>query len=235
MPKKHLFAGLVLAATLPSFAIAQESCEQRTQNRAAGTVAGALAGALLGGAVSNHSEKGAGALVGGIAGAVVGNQLAKGPEDCQHAYGWYDDGGRWHANGVNPDVASGYYDRGGRWVQGRPAEYVYQPPAYAPPPPPQRDEWNDRHFDDEFRGAPGYPQFRDQEEHIRFLIRDSVRDDLIERDDARDLLDRLREIRRDEAREYEMHGERLPPEDFARIRERLARLDRLVDQIRGEP
>jgi hypothetical protein len=240
MRTKHLLAGLALAALIPSFAVAQETCEQRAQNRVAGTVAGAVAGALIGSAVSNHSEKTTGAVVGGIAGAVVGNQLAKGPADCQHAYGWYDNQGRWHAGSADVSVASGYYDRDGRWVYGRPVDYRPPQPAvvYAPPPPqpvyapaPRRD-WDDRYYDDEFRNAPGYPEFRDREDRIRAMIRDAVRDDRIERDGARDMLEQLRDIRREEARQYQIHGPRLPRDDYERINVRLSRLDRRVDDQR---
>ena len=229
MHRKYLLAGFAMAAALPSLAFAQETCEQRAQNRVAGTVIGGVAGALLGSAVSNHSEKTTGAVVGGIAGAVVGNQLAKGPADCQHAYGWYDNEGRWHGGNADPQVASGYYDQRGQWVYGRPVDY--RPP---PPPPAMRREWDDRGYDDEFRGAPGYPEFRDREERIRAMIRDGVREDRIERDDARDLLEQLRDIRRQEAREYQMHGPRLSRDDFERISDRLGRLDRRVDEVRHE-
>jgi hypothetical protein len=237
MHRKYLLAGFAMATALPSFAFAQETCEQRAQNRVAGTVVGGVAGALLGSAVAGRHDKTTGAVVGGIAGAVVGNQLAKGPADCQHAYGWYDNGGRWHAGNADPQVASGYYDRGGQWVYGRPVDYRPPPPqpVVAPPPPvvavgPGRREWDDRYYEDEFRGAPGYPEFRDREERIRFMIRDSVRDERIERDDARELLDQLRDIRREEARDYQTYGPRLSRADFDRISDRLARLDRRVDE-----
>jgi hypothetical protein len=241
MHAKYLIAGLAVAALIPSLAVAQETCEQRAQNRVAGTVAGAVAGAVLGSAVSNHSEKGTGALVGGVAGAVIGNQLAKGPADCQHAYGWYDHDGRWHAGSADVSVASGYYDRDGAWVYGRPVDYRPPQPAvvYAPPPQPQvvyapapRREWDDRYYDDEFRNAPGYADFRDREDRIRAMIRDGVRGDRFERDWARDMLEQLRDIRREEARQYQIHGLRLPRDDYERISNRLARLDRRIDDER---
>jgi hypothetical protein len=242
MHKKYLLAGFAMAAALPSLAFAQETCEQRAQNRVAGTVVGGVAGALLGSAVAGHNDKATGAVVGGIAGAVVGNQLAKGPADCQHAYGWYDNGGRWHAGNADPQVASGYYDRGGQWVYGRPVDYRPPPqPAvvYAPPPPPQvvyapapGGAWDDRYYDDEFRTAPGYPEFHVREDRIRAMIRDAVREDRIERDDARAMLDQLRDIRREEARQYQIYGARLSRGDFERINDRLARLDRRVDDER---
>lgn len=242
-----LMAGFALAVILPSAASAQETCEERASNRAAGTAIGAVAGALLGAGVAGHHQKGTGAVVGGLAGALVGNQLTKGPPDCRHAYGWYDNGGRWHANAVAAGEAYGYYDRGGEWVEGQPADYRPAPPpppqqvdwndrGYAAPlPPPQRPDWDDGRYAEEWRDWPGYPEFRRQETHIRDLIRESVREDLIAPDDARELMVELHEIRAQEYREFQAHGWRLPYDDGVRIHERLARLDHEVDQIRDEP
>ena len=120
--RKHTLAAAIAAATLiPTLAMAQETCEQRSANRAAGTAVGAVAGALLGSAVAGHHDRGTGAVVGGVGGAIVGNQLSRGPRDCQHAYGWYDNDGRWHGQRVEERYASGYYDRNGVWIDGRPA------------------------------------------------------------------------------------------------------------------
>lgn len=140
MRKNLLVAGIAVAALLPSLAMAQETCEQRSANRTAGTVVGAVAGALLGSAVAGHGEKGTGAAIGGVGGAIAGNQLARGDRDCTHAYGYYDNGGRWHANTTTAAgyydsdrrwhandnrtvVATGYYDRNGNWVDGQPSGY----------------------------------------------------------------------------------------------------------------
>lgn len=120
MRKHYLAAGIAAITLVPGLAMAQVSCEQRSQNRAAGTAVGAVAGALLGSAVAGHGEKGTGAVVGAIGGGVVGNQLSRGPRDCAHAYGWYDDRGSWHGNRVAESSAYGYYDRSGAWVDGRP-------------------------------------------------------------------------------------------------------------------
>ncbi|MFI4966907.1 MAG: glycine zipper 2TM domain-containing protein [Caulobacterales bacterium] len=120
MRKNLLFAGFAAAVLIPSLAMAQETCEQRSSNRAAGTAIGAVAGALLGSAVAGHGDKGAGAVIGGVGGAVVGNQVSRGPRDCQHAYGYYDNDNHWHDNGVDRSVAYGYYDREGAWVDGPP-------------------------------------------------------------------------------------------------------------------
>lgn len=89
-------------------------------------------------------------------------------------------------------------------------------------------------YGDYRRPVRGYPEFQNREFRIQRLIQDGVRDDLIERDDARDLLGQLREIQRDERREFAVHGWNLPEDDRERISDRLSRLDRLVDQIRDE-
>ena len=120
MRKNILIAGVAAAILIPSFAMAQETCDQRSSNRTAGTIVGAGIGALLGSAVAGHGHKGDGAIVGGIGGAVVGNQAAKGDRDCVHAYGYYDNNGNWHSNSVARTDARGYYDRQGEWVDGAP-------------------------------------------------------------------------------------------------------------------
>src|SRR3954470_19336398 len=99
--RNHLFAvGVAAAVLIPSFAVAQTSCEQQHNNRVAGTVAGGAIGALIGSAVAGHGDKTTGAVIGGVGGAVIGNQAAKGDADCAHAYGYYDTQGAWHANAV---------------------------------------------------------------------------------------------------------------------------------------
>ena len=116
----QLVAGVAVAAMIPTLAMAQQSCEQRSANRAVGTLAGAGLGALLGSAIAGHGDRTAGAVVGGIGGAVVGNQIAKPRGDCTHAYGYYDNAGAWHASTVSRTSAQGYYDREGGWVDGAP-------------------------------------------------------------------------------------------------------------------
>jgi hypothetical protein len=120
MRKHFLAAGIAAITLIPGLALAQETCEQRSANRAAGTAVGAVGGAILGSAVAGRHDRGTGAVVGGIAGAIIGNQLAKGSRDCAHAYGWYDNEGRWHGNRVEQSDAVGYYDRSGVWIDGRP-------------------------------------------------------------------------------------------------------------------
>lgn len=91
-------------------------------------------------------------------------------------------------------------------------------------------------YDRGWRGRfSGYPEFRGIEDHIRSEIQEGVRDDLIERDDARDLFGQLRDIRAQEAREFRVHGWNLPQDDRYRIRARLQQLDHQVDEIREEP
>jgi len=80
----------------------------------------------------------------------------------------------------------------------------------------------------------GYPEFRGIESHIRQEIWQSVREDMIEPDDARDLMNQLQQIRYQEQREFQVHGWRLPDDDRERIHDRLDRLDHLVDQIRDQ-
>lgn len=117
--RRFILAGLA-AATLTTAANAQETCEQRRDNRTVGTVAGVGIGAVLGGAIGGNAL---GAVLGGVGGGVIGNQVARGSQDCVHAYGFYDNGGRWHPNRVDPAAANGFYDRDGRWVAGAPAGY----------------------------------------------------------------------------------------------------------------
>ncbi|THD61476.1 glycine zipper 2TM domain-containing protein [Phenylobacterium sp.] len=137
MRKYLLVAGLAVATLIPSLAMAQESCQQRSENRTAGTVLGAVGGALLGSAVAGRHDRGEGAVIGGVGGAVVGSNLSKGPRDCAHAYGYYDNDNRWHDNGADRAVAYGYYDRSGAWIDGAPnvagysADVAYQAPGRA--------------------------------------------------------------------------------------------------------
>lgn len=116
-----LAAGVAVAALIPSFALAQQSCEQRRSSQAVGTIAGAGIGALLGSAVAGRGDRTAGAVVGGLGGAVIGNQMTKPGADCAHAYGYYDSSGAWHASTVSRQNARGYFDREGAWVDGPPA------------------------------------------------------------------------------------------------------------------
>ena len=214
-----LFAGLALAALIPAGAMAQESCQERAANRVAGTAVGAIAGALLGSAIAPRGDRTAGAVVGGVAGGVIGNQAARGPRDCDHAYGWYDNDGHWHANRVDASVAGGYYDRNGDWIDGPPPD-MRRPVAYRAGGDPM---WM------------GYPEFSDRETRLRGLIEGGVRDGLVRPDDARDLMHQLGDIQIQEASEYRNHGGDIPYDDRQRILSKLDQLDRQVDRMRQEP
>jgi hypothetical protein len=113
-------AGVAVAALIPTFAMAQQSCEQRRSQQAVGTIAGAGIGAVLGSVVAGHGDRTAGAVIGGLGGGLIGNQLSKPGADCAHAYGYYDNSGAWHASSVSRQDARGYFDREGRWVDGPP-------------------------------------------------------------------------------------------------------------------
>ena len=106
-----------------------------------------------------------------------------------------------------------------------------QPPGYGP----QGDYYGEHRRDWWGRGFNGYPEFRGEEDHIRREIWQAVREDMIDQGDARELMDHLRDIQRQEAWEFRAHGWNLPDDDRARIRERLNYLDRQVDRIRQEP
>ena len=120
MRKQLIVAGIAAATLIPTFAFAQQTCEDRRNNRVAGTVVGGVLGAIAGSAVAGHGDRHEGAVIGGVGGAVIGNQLSKGSADCQHAYGYYDNNNTWHANSVNREMARGYYDRNGNWTNGQP-------------------------------------------------------------------------------------------------------------------
>jgi len=120
MRKQLIVAGIAAATLIPTFAFAQQSCEERRNNRVAGTVVGGVLGAIAGSAVAGRGDRNEGAVIGGVGGAVIGNQLSKGNGDCQRAYGYYDNSNQWHANSVNREMAQGYYDRNGNWTNGQP-------------------------------------------------------------------------------------------------------------------
>ena len=123
MSKNLLLAAVAAAALIPSFASAQQTCEQQRTSRTVGTVAGAGLGALAGGVIAGRDDRTKGAVIGGIAGAILGNQISKSGADCAHAYGYYDNNGMWHANDVARADARGYFDRNGVWVDGTPNGY----------------------------------------------------------------------------------------------------------------
>jgi uncharacterized protein YcfJ len=208
MRKNLLLAGLAAAALIPSLAMAQETCEQRSSNRAAGTAVGAVAGALLGSAVAGHGHKGDGAIVGAIGGGIVGNQVSKGPRDCAHAYGYYDNDNRWHDNGVDRSVAYGYYDRNGAWIDGAPSVSGYS-------------------YNTSYNSRVNTMDVDTRMSRIEDRIRAGRADGTLSRREANDANRTLADIRR---QEYDMRGDgRLSDRDMSMLQ---ARLDRLSAQVR---
>ena len=96
MRKLLLAAGIAVAALIPSFAMAQQSCEPRRDTSLAGVASAAI-------------------------GALLGSPAAR--TDCAHVYGYYDVNGMWHANTADRTTARGYYGRDGAWVAGAPNGY----------------------------------------------------------------------------------------------------------------
>lgn len=75
---------------------------------------------MLGNVIAGSGDKTLGTVIGGAAGAILGNKITKPGNDCDHAYGYYDTSGAWHANDVRGNNATGYFDRDSRWVDGAP-------------------------------------------------------------------------------------------------------------------
>ena len=122
--RKFLIAASIAAlAAGASAAQAETICKQDKTGRTVATVVGAGIGAILGNVIDGGRERTAGTLLGGVAGGVAANQLAKDNTRCGEAYGYYDQGGRWHANRISAGEARGYYDRDNRWVEGQPRGY----------------------------------------------------------------------------------------------------------------
>lgn len=130
MRKRFLAIGVAAVALTPTIASAQSqprdgsqsqsSCERHRSNRVVATVAGAGVGGMLGNVIAGKGDKTIGTIIGAVGGAVVGNQIANPSNDCNHAYGYYDENNRWHATGVSAADGRGYYDRVGNWVDGPP-------------------------------------------------------------------------------------------------------------------
>lgn len=121
--RTYLIAASIAALTASGAAQAATVCKQDSTGRTVATVAGAGIGAILGRVIDGGRHKEAGTIIGGVAGGVAGNQLAKGDDRCDVSYGYYDEGGRWHANRIDARAARGYYDRDNRWIDGAPNGY----------------------------------------------------------------------------------------------------------------
>jgi hypothetical protein len=233
--RKHLLAAGIAAITLiPTFAAAQQTCEERRNNRVAGTVVGGVLGALAGSAVAGRGDRNEGAVIGGVGGAVIGNQLSKGSADCQHAYGYYDNDNRWHANNVNRDYAQGYYDRNGNWVNGAPpgawdnnGRYVASSAgSYG-----AQTSYGDRggyQWRSEWRDAP--QDIRNRTDWLERRIVRSRNNGSLSRREAQRAMDTLQDIRREERRAYRNDGRLSNREQYAL----MSRLDDLNAQIRWD-
>jgi hypothetical protein len=233
--RKHLLAAGIAAITLiPTFAAAQQTCEERRNNRVAGTVVGGVLGALAGSAVAGRGDRNEGAVIGGVGGAVIGNQLSKGSADCQHAYGYYDNDNRWHANNVNRDYAQGYYDRNGNWVNGAPpgawdnnGRYVASSAGYYG----TQTSYGDRdsyQWRSEWRDAP--QDIRNRTDWLERRIVRSRNNGSLSRREAQRAMDTLQDIRREERRAYRNDGRLSNREQYAL----MSRLDDLNAQIRWD-
>ena len=121
----------------------------------------------------------------------------------------------------------GGYDRGDGYGNGYGNGYGYGHQGFDGP----RGDYGQ-----EYRPRGGvYPQFRAIEAHIQREIGEGVREDMLEPEDARDLMGQLRRIQYEEMREYREHGWNLPGHDQYRLQAELHQLDQRVDEIRDEP
>ena len=121
--RTYMIAASIAALAIGSAAQAEPVCRQDSTGRTVATVAGAGIGAVIGRVIDGGRHKEVGTIGGAIAGGLAGNQLAKGDDRCEVSYGYYDEGGRWHANRIDASRARGYYDRDNRWVEGAPNGY----------------------------------------------------------------------------------------------------------------
>ena len=83
-------------------------------------------------------------------------------------------------------------------------------------------------------GFSGYPQFRDEKQHIRAEISQGLREGWLDRGEAGDFFRQLRGVQFREAREFREHGWQLPSWDAQSIRASLDQIDRAVDQTRDQ-
>lgn len=221
--RKHLLVvGLAAAALIPSFAAAQQTCEERKANRVAGTVAGAGIGAILGSVIAGRGDGNEGAVIGGVGGAVIGNQLAKSNGDCARAYGYYDNNGAWRANSVNRVDAQGYYDRNGNWTNGAPSGRWDNNGRWAAPDA-NRYGYNATY------GATDYPRdVRQRMEWLNVRVRQGINDGSLSRREADRALNDLRRIQWEERRMRHRNG-RLSDRDESYVQ---ARLDTISSELR---
>jgi uncharacterized protein YcfJ len=220
--RKHLLVlGFTALTLVPSLAAAQQTCEERRNNRVAGTVVGAGLGAILGSAVAGRGDRNEGAVIGALGGGVIGNQVSKGNGDCRQAYGYYDNNGSWHSNAVSRDEARGYYDRNGNWVQGQPSGRWDNDRWVAPNA--QGYGYNASY------GGNDYP--RDVRQRISWLderVQRGSRDGSLSRKEANRAMRDLDQVRAEERRMSGRRGQ-LRPSDESYLQ---SRLDTISSEIR---
>jgi len=230
--RKHLLAAGIAALTLiPTFAAAQQTCEERRNNRVAGTVVGGVLGALAGSAIAGRGDRNEGAVIGGVGGAVIGNQVSKGNGDCQRAYGYYDNNNTWHSNQVSRQAAQGYYDRNGNWIQGQPpgswdrnGRWATSAGAYGSAASYGSGGYTNR---SDWRDAP--QDVRAREAWLEQRIVRSRDNGTLSRRESQDAMNTLQEIRREERRAAR-DGRLSDREEYAL----MARLDDLNSKIRWD-
>lgn len=222
-----IVAGIATMCLVPSVASAQQTCEERRNNRAAGTVVGGLLGALAGSAVAGRGDRTEGAVIGGVGGAVVGNQVSKGSGDCRRAYGYYDNQNNWHSTGVDRTAARGYYDRNGNWIDGAPptggwdrdGRWAANAGAYG-----SAANYTDR---SDWRDAP--QDIAQRSEWLERRIVRSRNNGQLSRREAQRAMDTLSDIRREERRYY--RDGRLTDRESYTL---MSKLDALNSQIRWD-
>ena len=101
MRRTIFMAGIATAALFPSVAYSQDNCERHRTTRVVATVGGGAVGGVLGNVIAGEGDKTLGTIIGAVGGAIIGNQIAKSDGDCRNAYGYYDEGNRWHADPHN--------------------------------------------------------------------------------------------------------------------------------------
>jgi hypothetical protein len=112
--KNKLILAGVLAAILPSAALAQPpdpNCvASNNASRAQGTILGAGAGALIGSVLAGRHSRGAGAVLGAVGGGIGGNVIAGSRNDpCPPGY-YYGPNGPPPGPGYGPPPPSGFWN-----------------------------------------------------------------------------------------------------------------------------
>lgn len=172
----------VLAAILPTAALAQPpdpACVQSNQNsRVAGTVLGAGAGALLGSVLAGRHSRGEGAVLGAVGGGVAGNVIT---------------GQR------NDPCPPGYYYPQQQGYAPPPPNNGYGQPGYGPPPPGGGGFW---------QGAP--TDVRQRIDFLQQRVDRLQANGRISPDAAQRAYAKLRQVRHYAHTNYERYGQLTP-------------------------